>query len=66
MAESATNSNEKTAWTYAFLILLLVSAAMIVLRLTGKQFLVFEFEVALIYFPTVLSGMIVAHAIMKG
>jgi hypothetical protein len=66
MAESAIKSDEKTAWTYAFLILLLVSAAMIVLRLAGKQFLVFEFEVALIYFPTALSGMIAAYVIMKG
>ena len=66
MAGSATNSAEKTAWVYAFLILLLISLAMFALRLTGRQFLVVEFEVALIYFPTALSGIIVAYVTMKG
>jgi hypothetical protein len=66
MAGSATNSDEKTAWVYAFLILLLVSIAMFALRLTGRQFLVFEFEVALIYFPTALSGIIAGYVTLKG
>ncbi len=66
MADSATNSDEKTAWICAFLILLLISLAMIALRLTGRQFLVLEFEVTLIYFPTALSGIIAAYVTMKG
>jgi hypothetical protein len=66
MAGSETNSDEKTAWVYAFLILLLVSLAMFALRLTGRQFLVLEFEVALIYFPTALSGIIAAYVTLKG
>jgi hypothetical protein len=66
MADSATNSDEKSAWIYAFLILLLVSIAMFALRLTGRQFLVFEFEVALIYFPTFLSGIIAGYVTLKG
>ena len=66
MAGTATNSDEKTAWIYAFLILLLVSIAMSALRLAGRQFLVFEFEVALLYFPTALSGIIAAYVTLKG
>jgi hypothetical protein len=65
MAGSATPSDEKTAWVYAFLVLLLISIAMLAMRLTGRQFLVLEFEVALIYFPTTLSGIITAYVTMK-
>jgi hypothetical protein len=39
---------------------------MFALRLTGRQFLVLEFEVALIYFPTALSGIIAAYVTLKG
>jgi hypothetical protein len=56
MAGSASTSDEKKAWTYAFLILLIISAAMLATRLMGREFLVLDFEVALIYFPTVLAG----------
>ena len=66
MADSATNSDEKTAWVYAFFILLLISLAMFALRLTGRQFLVVEFEVALIYFPTALSGIIAGYVSVTG
>ena len=66
MADSATDSEEKTTWVYAFLILLFASIAMLALRLTGREFLVFEFEVTLIYFPTALSGVIAAYVTLKG
>ena len=66
MADSSTNSDEKTAWINAFVILLLLSVAILALRLSGRQFLVFEFEVTLIYFPTALSGIIAAFVTIKG
>jgi hypothetical protein len=66
MAGSATPSDERTAWIHAFLVLFLISIVMLALRLTGRQFLVLEFEVALIYFPTALSGVITAYVTMKG
>jgi len=66
MADSAAESDEKTSWIYAFLILLSVSVAMLALRLTGRQFLVLEFEVAVIYFPTALSGIVAAYLTLKG
>jgi hypothetical protein len=61
MTGSASTSDEKNAWTYAFIILLVVSIAMLTLRLAGKAFLVVEFEIALVYFPTILSGIIALY-----
>jgi hypothetical protein len=65
MEDSASTSDEKKAWTYAFLILLIVSAAMLATRLTGREFLVLDFEIALVYFPTVLAGIAVAYVSIK-
>jgi len=66
MLISATASDEKKAWTYAFVILLIISAAMLALRLAGKEFLILDFEVALIYFPTILAGIAAAYVTVKG
>jgi hypothetical protein len=63
---SATKSDEKNSWLYAFVILLIASAAMLLLRFSGQAFLVPEFETALIYSPTVLAGIITAYVTMKG
>jgi hypothetical protein len=65
MPGSETATNESGSWTYAFLILLAVSAIMLAVRLAGRQFLVPEFEIALIYFPTVLSGIIAGYVALK-
>jgi hypothetical protein len=56
---------EKESWIYAFLILLAASAIMLALRLSGREFLVPEFEISLIYFPTVLSGIIAGYVALK-
>lgn len=66
MLISATASDEKKAWTYAFVILLIISVAMLALRLAGKEFLILDFEVALIYFPTILAGIAAAYVTVKG
>jgi hypothetical protein len=65
MSDSASASDERKAWIYAFLILLITSAAMLAMRLMGKEFLVMEFEIALIYFPTVLAGITAAYVSIK-
>lgn len=65
MSGSKTATDERGSWAYAFLILLAVSAIMLALRLAGRQFLVPEFEIALIYFPTVLSGIIAGYVALK-
>ena len=65
MADSASASDEKRTWVYAFLILLAISAAMLTMQLMGKEFLVLEFQIALIYFPTVLAGITAAYVSIK-
>jgi hypothetical protein len=65
MQGSETAADERKSWIYAFLILLAASAIMLALRLTGREFLVPEFEVALIYFPTVLSAIIAGYLSLK-
>jgi hypothetical protein len=62
---SETAADERNSWIYAFLILLATSAIMLALRITGRQFLVPEFEIALIYFPTVLSAIIAGYVSLK-
>jgi hypothetical protein len=65
MTGSATGSDERNAWVYAFVILLITSALMLALRVSGRAFLVPEFETALIYFPTALAAIITVHIVMK-
>jgi uncharacterized membrane protein YhdT len=65
MAVSETRQDD-AAWGYSFAILLLASLAMLALRLLGRAFLALEFEIALIYFPTLLSGVIAAYMIRQG
>ena len=48
------------------MILLIISAAMLATRLMGKEFLVLDFEIALIYFPTVLAGIAAAYVSIRG
>jgi len=59
MAASDSQSEERRPWIYAFLILLLISLLMLTLRLMNTPILALDFEVSLIYLPTVLSGIIV-------
>lgn len=61
MPASATALDERKAWIYAFAILLIISVTMLIMRVLGKEFLVLDFEVALIYFPTILAGVTAAY-----
>lgn len=65
MLGSGTAADERNGWIYAFLILVAASAIMLALRLAGRPFLVPEFEIALIYFPTILSGIIAGYVALK-
>jgi hypothetical protein len=65
MSGSETAADERKSWVYAFLILLVASAIMLALRVAGRPFLVPEFEIAMIYFPTVLSGIIAGYVALK-
>ncbi len=62
---ASTAFDERKSWIYAFLILLIISIIMLTMRVLGKEFLVLEFEVALVYFPTVLAGAAAAYLTVK-
>jgi hypothetical protein len=56
---------ENKPWIYAFLILLLVSIYMFGLRIMNASFLQTDFEVSLVYLPTVLAGLIAFNTTRK-
>lgn len=58
MTPSDTQSEERKPWVYAFLILLLASLCMLTMRLMNTPILALDFEVALVYLPTALAGLI--------
>jgi uncharacterized membrane protein len=62
---TSAEGEERKPWIYAFVILVLASASMIVMRLLNMPFLQPEFEIALIYLPTVLAGVIVTYLTMQ-
>jgi len=65
MPPSANQTEEKKTWAYAFIILAAVSAWILGTRLTGGAFLAFEFELLLVYLPTVLAGIIASYLNLK-
>jgi TRAP-type C4-dicarboxylate transport system permease small subunit len=65
MGTSSPQDEERKPWAYAFAVLLIVSACMIILRVMSNPFLALDFEVSLVYLPTVLAGAIVLHLTRK-
>jgi hypothetical protein len=65
MAESEAPDDERRGWTYAFMILLLVSVWMLSMRLANAPLLVLDFEVTLVYLPTALAAIVVAYVSLK-
>jgi hypothetical protein len=65
MAASSAQAEESKPWTYAFIILLLVSIWMLTMRLMHDSFLALDFEIALVYFPTALAGIIAFQTVRK-
>lgn len=61
MAASNSQSEERGPWIYAFVILLFVSVLVLTMRLMNTPFLALDFEVSLVYLPTVLAGIIVVQ-----
>lgn len=66
MATSATAPDERSTWIYAFVILLLVSTWMLALRLMKSPFLMLDFEVTVVYLPTLLAGIVATYVTMRG
>ncbi len=58
MQSDQSQFGEKQGWKSAFLALLIISALMLSLRLSGAAFLILEFEFSLIYLPTILAGLL--------
>ena len=65
MAASNSESEERRPWIYAFLVLLLVSLWMLLMRLMHIPFLALDFEISLVYLPTILAGIIVLQVTRK-
>ncbi len=61
LAASHDPADERKLWLFAFVILLLVSLWVLILRLYNSAFLALEFEVTLVYLPTVLAGVIALY-----
>jgi hypothetical protein len=65
LAESPSSTDERRLWFFAFLILLLVSLWILTMRLLNSAFLALDFEVSLIYLPTLLAGLIALYLSLK-
>jgi TRAP-type C4-dicarboxylate transport system permease small subunit len=65
LADSPTSTDERRLWVFAFLILLLVSIWMLAMRILNTAFLALDFEVSLIYLPTVLAGLIALYLSLR-
>ena len=65
MAELTTPGDEAKLWVSAFIILLLVSIWILVMRVMNAAFLALEFEIAIVYLPTFLAGMIAFYLSLK-
>lgn len=65
LTASAAQSGDKKTWAYAFIILILVSIWMLLMRLMNSPFLSLDFEISLVYLPTVLSGIIAFYVAKK-
>ena len=62
---SATAIDDRRTWIYASVILILVSVWMLVLRLMNSPFLMLDFEVALVYLPTLLAAIVAVYVAVK-
>ncbi len=65
MASPPDSPDERRLWFYAFVVLLLVSLWILAMRLFNSAFLALDFEVTLVYFPTVLAGVITLYLSLK-
>jgi hypothetical protein len=50
-------------WRYALMLLIVASSFFLVLRFSGRAFIVADFEILIIYLPTVLCALVYATKI---
>lgn len=65
MALLATVVDERRSWISALVILLLVSLWMLTMRFMNSAFLMLDFEVSIVYFPTVLAALVVLYLSLR-
>ena len=65
MALSATVVDERRSWISALVILLLVSLWMLTMRFMNSAFLMLDFEVSIVYFPTILAALVVLYLSLR-
>jgi hypothetical protein len=65
MTLSTTVVDERRSWISALVILLLVSLWMLTMRFMNSAFLMLDFEVSIVYFPTVLAALVVLHLSLR-
>lgn len=61
LAAEPNPGDETRLWVFAFIILLAVSLWMLTMRLLNDAFLALDFEVTIVYLPTVLAGVITLY-----
>jgi len=66
VALSDTPVDERRNWISALVILLVVSLWMLTMRIMNSAFLMLDFEVSIIYFPTVLAALVVVYISLRG
>lgn len=56
-------------WRYALILLIVVSSFFLALRFSGRAFMVVDFEISVIYFPTLLCAVVyvttIGHMIQR-
>jgi TRAP-type C4-dicarboxylate transport system permease small subunit len=65
LTASSISQEDRKTWTYAFAILLLVSIWMLFMRFFNNPFLAEDFEVTVVYLPTVVAGIIAAYITLR-
>ncbi len=62
---SADSATEAKTWIYASAILLLVSLWILSMRILNSAFLALDFEISVVYLPTVIAMMVAVYLTIK-
>lgn len=62
---SADSAAEAKTWIYASAILLLVSLWILSMRVLNSGFLALDFEISVVYLPTVIATMVAVYLTIK-
>jgi len=54
-------TDDRRTWAYSCLVMVIVALLILVSRMLGEPFLAFDFEVTVVYLPTVLVALIALY-----